>query len=151
MTGLVISPGELRARMFEFERGQAKKPQVEIRVEHTFFPGGYARTMYVPAGTDITGAIHKYENFNILSEGEVLVLTESGPQRLKAPFSAMAPPGTKRVGTTLTDVVWTTIIATELTDVALIEASLVTNSEAEYLAFVEANAQLALGEKSCHS
>jgi hypothetical protein len=140
MTELVLSPQELRARMFEFEAHQKQKPQVEIRLDHVFFPGGYARTMYVPAGTDITGAIHKYPNFNILVSGEVLVVTESGPQHLKAPFSAMAPPGTKRAGQTLTYVVWTTILATDLTDVALIESTMVTNSEEEYLAFIESTA-----------
>lgn len=132
-----ISPEAMRARVFAFEREQLKKPQVEIPVEHSFFPGGYARTIRVPAGTDLTGAVHKYSNFNILVSGELLIITENGPQRMVGPMSFLSPPGTKRVGTMLTDVVWTTIMPTDLTDPEAIVASMTTNDEAEYLAFAE--------------
>lgn len=126
---------DMRVRVLAFEREQLKKPQVDIPVEHNFFPGGYARTIRVPAGTELTGAIHKYQNFNMLVSGELLIIAEDGPMHLKAPAQFWSPPGTKRVGQMITDVVWTTILATDLTDVAAIEAHFTTNSEAEYLAF----------------
>lgn len=127
----------MRARVFAFEREQLKKPQVTIRVEHTFFPGGYARTIYVPAGTELTGAVHKYSNFNILVSGTLLIITEDGPKVMTGPLSFLSPPGTKRVGKMLTDVVWTTILMTDLTDIAAIEATLTMNDEAQCLAFTE--------------
>jgi hypothetical protein len=142
-----ISQAEMRVRVLAFEQEQLKKPQVEIPVEHNFFPGGYARTIRVPAGTELTGAIHKYQNFNLLVSGELLIIAEDGPMHLKAPAQFWSPPGVKRVGVMLTDVVWTTVLATELTDVDEIKAKFTCNSEHEYLAFIES---LKLGV-ACHS
>ena len=137
MTDITITKAELRVRVLAFEAEQLKKPQVDIPVEHNFFPGGYARTIRVPAGTEMTGAIHKYMNFNLLVSGELLIIAEDGPQHLKAPAQFWSPPGTKRVGQMLTDVVWTTILATDLTDVDAIVSHFTTNTEAEYIAFTE--------------
>lgn len=132
-----ITQAEMRVRVLAFEQEQLKKPQVEIPVEHHFFPGGYARTIRVPAGTELTGAIHKYKNFNLLVSGELLIIAEDGPQHLVAPAQFWSPPGTKRVGLMLTDVVWTTILPTELTDVEEITKQFTCNSEQDYLAFTE--------------
>lgn len=132
-----ISQAEMRIRVLAFEQEQLKKPQVDIPVTHSFFPGGYARTMYVPAGTELTGAIHKYQNFNLLVSGELLMIAEDGPKHLKAPAQFWSPPGIKRVGQMLTDVVWTTVFATDLTDIPSILEHFMTNTEAEYLAFTE--------------
>jgi hypothetical protein len=137
MGDMTISQADMRTRVLAFEREQLKKPQVEIPVEHNFFPGGYARTIRVPAGTELTGAIHKYQNFNLLVSGELLIIAEDGPMHLKAPAQFWSPPGTKRVGVMLTDVVWTTLFATEMTDVPAILEHFMTNSETEYLAFNE--------------
>ena len=147
--GAPITAAEMRMRVLDFEREQLKKPQVEIPVEHNFFPGGYARTIRVPAGVEMTGAIHKYQNFNLLVSGELLIIAEDGPKHLIAPAQFWSPPGTKRVGKMLTDVVWTTILATDLTDVAEITAKFTCNSEQDYLAFTES---LKLkGSSQCHS
>lgn len=145
MGGMTISQADMRVRVLAFEREQLKKPQVEIPVEHNFFPGGYARTIYPLAGTEMTGAIHKYQNFNLLVSGELLMIAEDGPMHLKAPMQFWSPPGIKRVGVMLTDVVWTTILATDLIDVDEIRAKFTCNSEQEYLAFTES---LALEGKS---
>lgn len=134
---IAITQAEMRTRVLAFEQEQLKKPQVVIPVEDNFFPGGYARTIRVPAGTEMTGAIHKYQNFNLLVSGELLIIAEDGPKHLIAPAQFWSPPGTKRVGQMLTDVVWTTIFATELTDVEEIIATFTCNSEQEYLAFTE--------------
>lgn len=135
MSAVTLTTPELRARVFAFEREMLKLPQVEIPVEHSFFPGGYARTIRVPAGTEMTGAVHKYPNFNLLVSGELLIIAEDGPKHLIAPAQFWSPPGVKRVGRMLTDVVWTTILATDLTDVEEITAKFTCNSEQEYLAF----------------
>ena len=137
VSGGAITQEEMRRRVIDFEREQMKKPQIEIPVEHNFFPGGYARTIRVPAGVEMTGAIHKYQNFNLLVSGELLIIAEDGPKHLVAPAQFWSPPGTKRVGKMLTDVVWTTILATDLTDVEEITKKFTCNSEQEYLAFTE--------------
>ncbi len=135
--GNPISVDDLRARVFEFEREQLKKPQVALRVVIHRAPGIHARELHIPAGMDITGRVHKYENLNILSQGEMLVTTENGIEHVKAPFTCVSPAGTKRAATTLTDCVWTTVLGTDEIDPDKVEELFTTNDEIGYLAFVE--------------
>ena len=110
---------------------------VELPVVHHFSKGVYARELHIPAGTTITGKIHKHVNLNILSKGEISVLTESGIERICAPFTVVSPPGTKRVAYAHTDCVWTTIHGTDETDLEKIEAEFVTDSHKSYLSFCD--------------
>ena len=86
-------------------------------VRHEFSPGTYAREMTIPEGTVIIGRIHKHAHLNIISAGECTVLTEFGVQHLTAPCMFTSEPGTKRVVVAHSTVVWTTVHATNLTDV----------------------------------
>lgn len=108
-------------------------PQVSLPVRHVFSPGVYARELTIFAGCILTGAVHKYEQLNILSSGTMRLLTEEGFKDVSAPFTVVSPAGTKRIALALTDCVWTTILATELTDVAEIEKKFVCKTEEEYL------------------
>jgi hypothetical protein len=113
-----------------------KHPQLPIPVRHIFSKGLCAREITIPAGSVLTGKIHKYENLNILSAGEMDVLTEDGVVRVKAPFTIVSPPGTKRIARTHTECVWTTIIATTETNIEKIEAMFTAETEAEYQEFL---------------
>lgn len=104
-----------------------KHPQLEIQVKHYFSPGIYAREVFIPAGTLVTGQIHKYEHLNIMSQGDMSVMTEDGMKRVKAPFTIVSPAGTKRIAYTHSDTVWTTIHATDETDLNKLEAELITS------------------------
>src|ERR1017187_4568160 len=112
-----------------------KMPQLNLTVKHYFSNGVYARELFIPAGTLLTGKIHKFENLNIMSQGDMSVLTENGIKRVQAPFTIVSPAGTKRIAFAHTDTVWTTICATEETDLDKIENLLVANSDAEYSEF----------------
>lgn len=99
---------------------------VECPLQHVFAPGAYARTMFIPAGTQIVGKIHKHAHLNILSQGTVCVITESGgEERLTGPLTMCSPPGTKRMVCAVTNVVWTTIHLTNSTDLDEIEAEVI--------------------------
>lgn len=113
----------------------AELEPVEIVEKHHFSKGVYAREIFIPAGTVLTGFIHKYENFNILSMGEMSVLTEDGVIEVKAPFSVVSPPGTRRAAYAHTDCVWTTIHGTDETDVDKIEAIFISKSPEDYRLF----------------
>lgn len=119
-------------------------PQVEIPVRHDFSAGICARTIFIPKGTRLTGRVHKFENMNILSQGEISVLTDKGFERIKAPNIIVSPPGTKRIAIAHEDCVWTTIIATNMKDTALIEQHFTCESECDYLEFQRA--QIAQGD-----
>lgn len=133
LTQPIISKDELRSRIFAFEEEQKKKPQVELKVVHHFSHGVVARELHIPAGVEVTGKIHKYANLNTLSQGEMLLITEQGAVHVKAPYTVVSPPGTKRAALALTDCIWTTYLGTHLTDAEQIEQEFTTNSEQEYL------------------
>lgn len=128
-------PVGMRAKVNQLEALMFERPQVELPVKHYFAQGVYGRELFIPAGTLLTGKIHKYEQLNILSQGEISVLTEEGVKRVKAPFHVVSPAGTKRIAYAHTDCTWTTIHQTELRDVDEIEAHFIAQSEAEYLDF----------------
>src|ERR1035437_3101590 len=113
-----------------------KMPQLNLSVKHYFSNGVYARELFIPAGTLLTGKIHKFEHLNIMSQGDMSVLTEDGVKRVRAPFTVVSPAGTKRIALAHSDTVWTTIHATNETDLNKIESLLVADSEADYSKFL---------------
>ena len=127
----------VREVVFAFEDEMKKQPQVEMRLEHYFAPGIYARELHIPAGVMLTGKIHKYPQLNILSKGRIKVLTDNGVVDVEAPFTVVSPAGTKRIALAVTDCVWTTILQTDETDPAIIEKKFTASSEQEYLEFTE--------------
>jgi hypothetical protein len=110
-----------------------RMPQVELPVRHLFSPGVYARELTIYAGCILTGAVHRYEQLNVLSKGKMRLLVDGVFVDVEAPFTTVSPPGTKRIALALTDCVWTTILGTELTDVTEIERTFVCKTEEEYL------------------
>lgn len=134
---LEVSPLTMRDKVNIVEAEMLNREQIEIPVKHYFSQGVYAREITIPAGTMLTGKIHKYEQLNILSTGEMSVLTDDGMKTVKAPFTIVSPPGTKRIAYTHTECVWTTIHGTDETDVEKIEAHFIAQNDAEYTAFLE--------------
>ena len=128
-------------KVFEMEAIMKSMAQVDIQTKHYFSEGLYAREITIPAGVTLCGEIHKFKNLNILSKGSMLVY---GLGKLEAPFTVVSPPGTKRIAHTLEECVWTTIHATEETDVDKIKAHFVAQTEQEWLEFCNAN-QLEFG------
>lgn len=116
-----------------------KFPQVELRVEHHFSYGVYARTLYIPKGVALTGHIHKYENLNILVKGKMSVLVDGQMRLIEAPLTIVSPPGTKRIAWALEDCIWTTIHGTHEKDLDIIDKYFIAKSKEEYLEFIGAN------------
>lgn len=125
----------IREKVNAAEAYMKQQPQVALFTVHYFFPGGYAREIHIPAGTILTGKIHKYAQFNVLSKGKMAVLVGEEIQTVEAPFSIVSPPGTKRIAYTHSDCVWTTVHGTEETDLDKIEEHFIAQDEQEYLEF----------------
>jgi quercetin dioxygenase-like cupin family protein len=130
-----LSQSELRQKVFELEDEIRKLPHVEFPERHYFAGGVYAREITIPAGSVLTGKIHKYAQINVLSKGEMTVTTEEGPKRVRAPYTIVSPPGTKRAAIAHEECVWTTFHGTNETDLAKIEAHFIAQDEQEYRAF----------------
>lgn len=102
------------------ERLVFEAPQVDLRTEHALMGGVYARTITIPAGTVLTGALHKKDHINIV-EGDITVTTDDGPLRLTGYHVIAVKAGSKRAGFAHSDTKWTTVCHTELTDIEAIE------------------------------
>lgn len=110
---------------------------IELPVTHHFSQGLYAREMFIPKNAWVIGKIHKYQQLNIMSKGDLSVMTEDGMVRVQAPFTIVSPPGTQRIAYAHEDTIWTTIHGTHETDLAKIEEHFIAQDEAAYAAFLE--------------
>jgi len=132
-----VPAAPLREQMLRIEDTiRAELQPIELKHKDYFSKGVYARELFIPKGTVLTGKIHKYTNLNIMSMGELSVLTDEGIKRVKAPFTIVSPPGTKRAAYAHEDTIWTTIHGTELTDVDEIERVFIAQSYQEFENFL---------------
>lgn len=113
------SPSYDQLRQLEAEI--AKLPPVETHETHHFAHGIYGRELFIPAGSVLTGKMHRHSTLNLLIQGEIVVTTPQGMKRLTAPAVFVSPPMTKKAGYAVTDVRWVNVHATRMTDLAAIE------------------------------
>lgn len=114
------------ATIQQFERQLKAMPgQIQIEPVHYFADGLYGREITIPAGTVLTGKIHKAAHLNFLMRGEITVWTEQGMRRLVGPQVIVSQPGAKRVGLAHTDTVWITVHASKETELDKLEAELI--------------------------
>lgn len=105
------------------EAALSQLPQVDLQTSHLVHGGMYARTIFVPAGVMLTGALIEQENICIC-HGDITVTTWDGPQRFTGFCVVPAAGRQKRVGYAHADTWWTAVFTTNLSDVSEIEASL---------------------------
>lgn len=134
-----------REAIISFENSLVDNDNVQLGdsvlcpLTHLFSDGMYVRQISIPAGTLLTGKIHKHQHPNFLMQGEVEVFTESdGFQVLKAPLSMISEPGTKRAIKTITDTIWVTVHnnPTNTQDLLELEDLVIAKSFEEYDAFI---------------
>lgn len=113
-----------REQILTIERFILDGPQIETPTTHYFSPGIYAREMFIPAGTVLTGAVHKTKHL-VRFEGDITVLTDGGIKRLTGRHTFVSKPGAKRVGYAHADTWCTGFFATVKTDVTELEDDLV--------------------------
>ena len=101
----------------------------EAPVTHHFADGIYGREMFIPAGTMLTGKIHRFSTLNLLLKGDITVTTPDGVRRIQAPAIFVSPPGCKKVGYAHTDTIWVNVHPTKLRDLASIEQKFIAPEE----------------------
>lgn len=116
-----------REQIMALEEAIKTLPQVDLNehTKHHFAPGVYVRELFIPAGTVLTGKIHRFEIMNILVSGTLRVTTDDGVQELIGPMIFNSKAGSKKAAVTLTDVVFLNIHPTNLTDVEQIEREVI--------------------------
>ena len=127
MTTDVVTILDAKPTREQIERLEAlilQCPQTDLKTTHHFSPGLYAREMFIPAGTVLTGAVHKTEHM-ALFVGDITVWTEHGMQRITGHQTFVSKAGAKRVGYAHADTWCTGFFVTDETDIDALEAALV--------------------------
>lgn len=107
------------------EQAMLGMPQVEIEPVHSFSDGVYARQITIPAGTLLTGRVHKHRHLCIIASGDIAVFDEQhGVKRVQGPLTFESQPGARRMGYAHTDTVFITIHATRTRNLEQLEAEL---------------------------
>lgn len=139
-SALPSCPEEWRARILRFEELLSQVPGVVVGdndmmpLKHSFSTGMYVREIFIPAGSMLTGKIHRHDHPNFLMSGRVTVITEGqGIQHLEGPLAMISKAGTKRVVYAHTDVVWITVHLNpnEHRDIAKLEEEIIAKSYTE--------------------
>jgi hypothetical protein len=131
-TAITSGQDVLRDKIIKLEDGMRKQEQIHIEPVHYFADGLYAREITIPKGTLLTGKIHLFEHINIISKGDISVLTEAGVKRIVAPATIISKPGIKRVGYAHEETVWTTVHSCRETDPDKAEELLVVDTFEEF-------------------
>jgi len=119
----------IREKILTIEDKMREHPDAMIGdccpLKHTFVDGAYVREITMPKGMLLTSKIHKICHPYFVLKGDVSVLTEEGVKRIKAPYSGITQPGTKRVLYMHEETVWTTVHVTKETDLEKIEKEII--------------------------
>lgn len=126
--------------ILQIEAQILQMPQVELPIEHYHIDGVYARSMFIPAGTLLTGKIHNFESIAILAKGTIRITNGTESYVISEGHIMVDQPGVKRLGYAETDVVFITVHRTDNTEIEAIEDELVSATFEDY------KQQLLLGE-----
>ena len=107
-------------------------PQVTLPVEHYQIDGVYVRSMFIPAGTILTGKIHNFESIAILAKGRIRITNGTDSYVISEGHIMVDQPGVKRLGYAETDVIFITVHRTDNTEIDDIEKELVSATFEEY-------------------
>jgi len=115
--------GISRSEISNIQSEMLKLPQVQIEVKHVFVNGMCTRTIMIPKGTQLVGAVHLTDHVNIMC-GDITIFSDEGSHRLTGYHVLPSAAGTKRIGITHEDTCWTTILRTDLQTAEEVEALL---------------------------
>lgn len=118
--------------------GELEDAMDQCPVTHHFAPpveeygcGTYARELLIPKGVVIVGKIHRHSHLAFLMQGEVIIVSESGKQRIKAPYTFLSPVGAKRAFYAVEDSIITTVHLTKHTEESAIEPEVIAETFTE--------------------
>jgi len=91
-------------------------PQEQLSTNHTFHAGTYARTVFLPAGMMITGALIKIPT-TVITSGSLIAYTEEGAVELEGYRVMKAEANRKQIFVAKADSFITMVFATSATTV----------------------------------
>lgn len=117
-----------RQQIERLEATMLELPQLDLQLQHCFGPGFYARSLFIPADSTLTGMVHATEHIFMVTQGDITLITDEGVQRVQAPYQAVCKPGMKRAGYAHTDTVCVNVHITTETDLGKLEQALIDNT-----------------------
>jgi hypothetical protein len=126
-----VDEHSMRDKLVRLESAMREHEQLDLPVQHIFAQGLYARELFIPKGTILVGKIHRFSHLNVITKGDISVLTEHGIRRIVAPCTLVSGSGIKRAGYAHEDTVWMTVHASEETDLGRLEEQLIISSYAD--------------------
>jgi hypothetical protein len=128
-----VSP-EMNDRLDQLEAAMLSIPQSRCPVNHLFTPGIYMRQIFMAAGKYIMSYIHRTDHPYIITQGIAWVkVNDNKWNKLEAPYYGVTKAGTRRVLYIENDCVWTTIHATDKTNVEDIAEDILEKHENKYI------------------
>ena len=98
-----------RQKIMALESVLKDMPQVDLKLEHYFAHGTYTRVLYLPAGTILTGKIHRFSCINIITTGKIAIITDEGEKEITGPHIFVSGSEVKKAGCVLEDTIWITV------------------------------------------
>ena len=104
-------------------------PQVDCQTKHYFGPSIYIREVTMPAGSVVIGKPHRKEHMCVMLQGRMIIVDAEGNQKeLVAPMTFVGGAG-RKVAYILETTVFQNILATDETDIEVLENMLVDNTQ----------------------
>jgi hypothetical protein len=104
-------------------------PQVDCQTKHYFGPSIYIREVTMPAGSVVIGKPHRKEHMCVMLQGRMIIVDAEGKQKeLVAPMTFVGGAG-RKVAYILETTVFQNILATDETDIEVLENMLVDNTQ----------------------
>lgn len=105
----------------QLEQEILNSPQTEIVTQHVLHAGMYARTIMIPSGVVLTGALIKIPTLLIVN-GDVMIYRDDGPVRISGHNVMLGAAGRKQAFVAVSDTYLTMIFPTDAKTVSTAEA-----------------------------
>jgi hypothetical protein len=126
--GFLVPARDLNTMVATLEEELLQMPQVALDTKMIAHGRMAARTIFIPAGTVLTGVLVNHDNICIVS-GDITVTTTDGSKRLTGYHVLPSASGYKRAGVAHADTWWTCLWHTDLTNPIEIENDMTDEAE----------------------
>jgi hypothetical protein len=109
-----IAKTETRQKLHALEAVMKQMPQSVIPVRHVFSGEIYAREIFIPAGTFLTGRMYLIDHIDMMVLGDMTVSGDEGTKRISGFNVFPSVAGKKRAGYAHSDTVWITFCKCEV-------------------------------------
>ena len=110
MTNSLVSDRE-NVLLDKIELGMLNADGVDLKefpLQHSFIPGFYIRSVFLPAGCKLTSKIHKTTHSFHISKGVLLIYSDGKVNLIAAPYTGITKPGTRRYLDIIEDTIFST-------------------------------------------